>query len=267
MICRFEPSDEKKILDYAYQRERENMFIIGSFTAYPEPFTQNVYLGWYDGDELVGVGTHFEKRFGSLVIHSHRKEAIEELVDAFVSRGANVEWVPSFKQYAIPTIEHLRHHGIEPKQIRQETVYQLTRDAFTAHESSRVEMASESDIEEIILLDRIVENEDTSAPITERERKQVIIGREWILRSEGKIVSKANIHGVSKNYVQIGGVMTHPTYQGKGFAKQTVSALCGHWLTQNKDIILFVRNDNIPAIKVYQALGFAPFDEFIVAQF
>ena len=243
------------------------MFIIGSFTAYPEPFTQNVYLGCYNNDELVGIGTHFEKRFGSLVIHSQRKEAIDELVDAFASRGANVEWVPSFKRYAIPTIERLRHHGIEPKMVRQETVYQLTRDTFRTHDSSRVEMASESDIEEIILLDRTVENDDMSAPITERERKQVIIGREWILRSEGKIVSKANIHGVSKNYVQIGGVMTHPMYQGKGFAKQTVSALCTHWLTQDKGVILFVRNDNNPAIKLYQTLGFTPFDEFIVAQF
>lgn len=37
VICQFSPSDEQAILDFAYQREKENMFVIGSFTAYPEP--------------------------------------------------------------------------------------------------------------------------------------------------------------------------------------------------------------------------------------
>lgn len=267
MIRRFESSDQETILNFAYQREKENMFIIGSFTAYPEPFSQNVYLGCYRNGTLIGIGTHFEKRFGSLVIHSQDIDALHELVDAFVKQGATVEWVPCFKRYGLPIVERLRTHGIEPKKVREETVFLLTRETFQDFSSNETEKAMEEDIEEIIRLDRVVESEDVNAPITERDRKQVIIGNEWILRRNGAIVSKANIHGISKNYVQIGGVMTHPEHQGKGYAKQTVSALSKYWLAQGKEILLFARNDNVPANKVYASLGFKPIDEFIVAAY
>jgi len=267
VIRKFDPSDEQTILDFAYKREKENMFVIGSFTAYPEPFTQNVYIGCYRDDELIGIGTHFEKRFGSLVINSQSEDAINEIVDAFVERGAKVEWVPCFKRYGMPTVERLRTHGIEPKQVREETVYLLTKETFEDFSTDETEKATEDDIEEIIKLGRVVESEDVDAPITERERKQVIIGHEWVLRDDGAIVSKANIHGVSKHYIQIGGVMTHPDHQGKGYAKQTVSAVCKQWLEQDKEVVLFARNDNVPANKVYAALGFNPIDEYIIAEY
>lgn len=267
MIHRFESSDQETILSFAYQREQENMFIIGSFSAYPEPFTQNVYMGCYKDGKLIGIGTHFEKRFGSLVICSQSIDALHELVDAFVTLGSKVEWVPCFKRYGLPIVERLRAHGIVPKKVREETVFLLTRETFQDFSSHETEMATEKDVEEIIRLDRIVESEDVNAPITERDRKQVVIGSEWILRRDGAIVSKANIHGVSQNYIQIGGVMTHPEHQRKGYAKQTVSALSHHWLKQGKEILLFARNDNVPANKVYASLGFKPFDEFIVAQY
>lgn len=69
----------------------------------------------------------------------------------------------------------------------------------------------------------------------------------------------------SKNYAQIGGVCTHPKHQGKGYGKSLVSAVCKHWLSKGKHVILFCRNDNVPALKVYRALGFRPIDEFTIA--
>ncbi|MCK5016180.1 MAG: GNAT family N-acetyltransferase [Candidatus Peribacteraceae bacterium] len=267
MIRQFLPSDKQTILDFAYQREKENMFVIGSFTAYPKPFSQNVYLGCYKDSELIGIGTHFEKRFGSLVINSQSNESINEIVDGFISRDAKVEWVPAFKQYAVPIIERLRFHGIKPKKISEETVFLLTHETFEDYSTGETAMATKKDIEEIIKLNRAVESEKIDAPITNRERKQVIIGHEWLLRKDGKIVSKANIHGVSKSYIQIGGVATHPDHQGKGYAKQTVSAVCNHWLEHEKEVILFTNNDNEAANKVYNTLGFKPIDEYIIAEY
>lgn len=242
------------------------MFVIGSFTAYPEPFMQNIYLGCHRGGELIGIGTFFG-RFGSLVINAQGSAALNELVDDFVSRGVKVEWVPAFKRYGIPTVERLRTHAIEPKKVRDETVYILTEKTFSDHSAGETMKATNADLDEIIKLGRAIEGEDMEKEITDRERKQVIIDYEWILRKEGRLISKANIHGVSKNYIQIGGVMTHPDHRGRGYAKQTVSAVCKHWLDQEKEVILFSRNDNVPAMSVYKTLGFQPTDEYIIAEY
>ncbi len=267
MIREFTPSDQQTILDFAYQREKENMFVIGSFTAYPEPFTQNVYLGCYDGDELIGIGTHFAKRFGSMAINSQSVDVINEIVDEFVSRNADIKAVPGIKKYAQPTVERLRTHGIAPKTLSEETFYTLTENCFQDYSVEHVEKANNDDIDDIVRLIRAVDGKDTQAPVTDDERKIVVIGAEWILKLDGTIISKATIHGVSKNYIQIGGVMTHPDHQGKGYAKQTLSAVCKHWFGEGKEVVLFSRNDNQPANRVYAALGFKPIDEYIIAEY
>jgi predicted GNAT family acetyltransferase len=266
MIRKFTPADEQTILNFAYTRERENMFVIGSFRAYPDPFKRNVYLGYYEGDKLIGIGTHFG-RFGSLVVNAQNSDVLNAMVDAFVSQDVKVEGVPCFRRYGIPIVERLRTHGIEPKVVRDETVYLLTKETFFDHSTGETVKPTEADVDEIITLGRVVDGEDPAKEITEREREQISISEEWILRKEGKIVSKATIHGVSKHYTQIGGVMTHPDYQGKGYAKQTVSAVSKYWIDQGKQIILFSRNDNIPAMKVYKAIGFQPIDDYIIAEY
>jgi predicted GNAT family acetyltransferase len=61
--------------------------------------------------------------------------------------------------------------------------------------------------------------------------------------------------------------MTHPAHQGKGYAKQTVSATCRHWFARDRQLTLFVNNDNTPAIRAYTRLGFQPIGEYIHAEF
>jgi predicted GNAT family acetyltransferase len=65
----------------------------------------------------------------------------------------------------------------------------------------------------------------------------------------------------------IGGVATHPDYRERGFAKQVISAVSRDYLAKNKHVILFCKNDNVPALAVYEKLGFRPIDQFIVAKF
>ena len=167
----------------------------------------------------------------------------------------------------MPTVERLRKHGIEPTLIREETVHLLTKDSFTDFSSDETVKAASDDIDAMIRLGHIVDGKDGSVEITEKERKRILPDYEWLLRKDGQLVSKANIHASSKNYAQIGGVMTHPDHQGKGYAKQTVSAVCKYWIENGKDIIIFVRNDNTPALRVYRAIGFEPIDDYLIVEY
>lgn len=262
VIREFTPSDQQVILNFAYQREKENMFVIGSFKAYPNPFEVNTYLGYYENDKLIGLGTFFG-RWADIVINAQNTKVINALVDEFIARDLIVENIAAFKRYGMPTVKRLREHGIEPTVLREETVHLLTEETFTDFSTGEAVKATPDDIDDMIRLGHIVDGKDASQKITEKERKRVLPDYEWHLRKNGKIISKANIHATSENYAQIGGVMTHPDHQGKGYAKQTVSVVCKYWIERGKDIILFVRNDNEPALKVYHAIGFQPIDDYL----
>jgi len=59
----------------------------------------------------------------------------------------------------------------------------------------------------------------------------------------------------------VGDVFTHPDYRGKGYAKMVTSAVTKDAVTVEAKAFLHVKEDNIPAIKVYKALGYKILDK------
>jgi len=80
----------------------------------------------------------------------------------------------------------------------------------------------------------------------------------------GRLVSVAGIHVYSADYrvAALGNITTLPELRGRGLA-QTVTAGCCQRLLETVDLIgLNVRNDNIPAIQAYRAIGFEKVGEY-----
>lgn len=65
-------------------------------------------------------------------------------------------------------------------------------------------------------------------------------------------------------YGQIGVVGTLEEYRNKGFAKSVVSELCRCIIAKGKLPTLMVRENNLPAVKVYQKLGFEKYDDYLM---
>jgi len=59
----------------------------------------------------------------------------------------------------------------------------------------------------------------------------------------------------------IGGVYTNPCHRSKGYATLTTSAVTEEALQNAETAALFVRSDNLPAIKVYEKIGYMKIDE------
>jgi len=88
---------------------------------------------------------------------------------------------------------------------------------------------------------------------------QVTQGVFYGIVQDGHWVSVAGTHLVSRAYSvgAIGNVMTHPEYRGRGYATRTTQAVCQELIQRGiSTIILNVRQDNAPAIRVYEKLGF-----------
>lgn len=80
----------------------------------------------------------------------------------------------------------------------------------------------------------------------------------WSLSQHEKIVSTCALNACYKNLGQVGGVYTPPEYRRKGFSKKCMQKLlydCKN-LHGLEKIILFTGENNIPAQRVYEAIGF-----------
>jgi ribosomal protein S18 acetylase RimI-like enzyme len=82
---------------------------------------------------------------------------------------------------------------------------------------------------------------------------------------DGHLVSAAGTHMVSPTYgvAAIGNVVTHRDSQGRGLGTAVVGAVAEELLRLGiRDIVLNTREDNAPAIRLYEKLGFERYCAF-----
>ena len=89
----------------------------------------------------------------------------------------------------------------------------------------------------------------------------------FALWSDGEIVAKANTNAIGFNYVQLGGVYTHPLYRKNYYAWHLVYTICTRVLKTNRKISLFVKEKNNPANQLYERIGFVKTGTYIIAYF
>ncbi|HEV8469481.1 MAG TPA: GNAT family N-acetyltransferase [Candidatus Limnocylindria bacterium] len=96
----------------------------------------------------------------------------------------------------------------------------------------------------------------------ERLRREIYFG----IYQGDTLVSAAGTHVRSTRcgIAAVGNVLTRLAYRGRGMATSCTSAVTEIALEEHRDVVLNVREDNVPAIAVYERLGYwthAPFIE------
>jgi ribosomal protein S18 acetylase RimI-like enzyme len=84
------------------------------------------------------------------------------------------------------------------------------------------------------------------------------------VRIAGRLVAAAGTHVINRQdgIAAVGNVMTHVDFRGRGFAKQTTSAVTQELLRTCEDVVLNVRADNPPALAAYHSLGYSDYCRF-----
>src|SRR5205814_4348483 len=90
----------------------------------------------------------------------------------------------------------------------------------------------------------------------DRSRELVDKKRCRIRTHGGKIVAKCEYSAVTPEAVQLMGVWTDPQYRRRGFGRDLLREVCGHLARKGKSVTLFVNDFNLPAIALYEELGF-----------
>ncbi len=95
-----------------------------------------------------------------------------------------------------------------------------------------------------------------AAGYRERIRELVEKKRSVIRVTDGVIASKCEYSAVTAQAVQLMGVWTDPRYRRRGLSRELLREVCGHLFRKGKAVTLFVNDFNVPAIALYESLGF-----------
>ena len=84
---------------------------------------------------------------------------------------------------------------------------------------------------------------------------QIVDGRSWLWEEGGTILFKAEASAWTPSAVQLQQVWTDPAARGRGNARRGLRDLCRLLLERVPAVCLFVRPENAPAIRLYDAVG------------
>ena len=95
----------------------------------------------------------------------------------------------------------------------------------------------------------------------ERMRREIYYG----IYQADILVAAAGTHvrSARSGLAAVGNVLTRLAYRGRGMARSVTSAVTETALEQHRDVVLNVREDNMPAIAVYERLGYQTHGQFI----
>ncbi len=82
------------------------------------------------------------------------------------------------------------------------------------------------------------------------------VGPYYCVRDNDRIASAAGVHIVTPQIAQLGNIITEEAYRNRGFATACTKALTTDLTRKKRIVSLFVRKDNLPAIHVYEKIGF-----------
>jgi ribosomal protein S18 acetylase RimI-like enzyme len=88
-----------------------------------------------------------------------------------------------------------------------------------------------------------------------RTRSQIEEGRSWLWLEDGVVQFKAEASAWTPSAVQIQQVWVDPEVRNRGNAQRGMRDLCRLLLEHVPTVCLFVRPENAPAIRVYEAIG------------
>jgi predicted GNAT family acetyltransferase len=88
-----------------------------------------------------------------------------------------------------------------------------------------------------------------------RTRSQIEEGRSWLWVERETILFKAEASAWTPEAVQVQQVWVDPPARRNGYAQRGMRDLCRLLLERVPTVCLFVRPENAPAIRVYEAIG------------
>lgn len=120
--------------------------------------------------------------------------------------------------------------------------------------SGNVKFLREDDAE--ILARNLADSEEISTEIIEEARDMISRNDMFCYILDKRIVSRGIVAAKSKFGWALGGMYTAEEHRGKGYATSVMSEMVSYASRHTDGIVLYVRDDNLPALRSYEKIGF-----------
>jgi predicted GNAT family acetyltransferase len=186
------------------------------------------------------------------------------IADRITTRMLPVRAIISPTRLVEPLWEHLRERLDPPTVIRMVQPIYAIRPRLDYPDFQSARYGTLSDLDRLVPACAAMHREEVGIdplardPAGYRERIRELIERNRsIVRIEGgQIAAKCEFSAVTRNAVQLMGVWTNPPLRRRGYARQMLREVCGHLFRKRKAVTLFVNDFNLPAVALYESLGF-----------
>ncbi|HEY0799164.1 MAG TPA: GNAT family N-acetyltransferase [Candidatus Baltobacteraceae bacterium] len=172
--------------------------------------------------------------------------------------------------------EDLRLWHRVPRAVREhQPVYALTRATLRGSRADAdVGQATAAELDEIARESAaMIEHETGIDPwvnhreFRERTARVIRAGWWWRWREQGALRFQCSIGAQLASTAQIQGVWTPVAQREQGYATRALGATCDHLLDQLPSLCLYVNDFNVPAVALYERLGFENVGEFMTLLF
>lgn len=272
MLRLLNDGDKETILLYLKAHEIETSFLyanvlqfgIGNRKAYRRC---GDYYGYFDGESLRGILPIYN--LGSCIPHFEDPDAVPFFTE--LMRKREFEVLMGMRRIIEPLYRGIK--DCKEVQSVDQSSYFINRSfrPFKLDGIDFINADKEADGETIdfVLESRIkgfnqhASREDVEESFAEKGKEEEYI----IARRGSKMVSAACVQTYTQSINQIGSVYTAESERGKGCCKAVVSEMCGRIIAGGKTPTLMVRKNNTPAVRAYTALGFVPYDDYLMIKF
>jgi RimJ/RimL family protein N-acetyltransferase len=257
---------------------------VGEALAYLErrPY-DNVYVHWLlTSGQLARSGELALWRDESGAIDGHcyaGSQLIPEAGDlaatrAFVERakrGRSTRMIVGARSSVEPFWRALRKSMPAPAAVRtSQPLYRVSRATLRySRADADVALATAADLDDIVANSALMiageiggDPRRTNADFRGRTARIIDAGWYWLYRVDGRLAFQCNVGSAMTQTAQIQGVWSPPQMRGHGHAARALGAICDRLLDVTPTLCLYVNDFNLPAIALYERVGFEPVGEF-----
>ncbi|HWR38769.1 MAG TPA: GNAT family N-acetyltransferase [Patescibacteria group bacterium] len=262
--------DQALVAEYLERNHIETTFLYGNITQFGLNNNRlyrrcGDYYGYFDGPVLQGILAFYN--LGSVIPHFETDKAIPHF--AALMRRRNFDSLLGMRRIIQPLYELLLEDKDKEVVNYSESGYYLNQE-FHPHFVEKSEFVDVEKMEPaaasrfIVRANRHGFKRDVSSEVHKIIRERAPEEEFVLMKINGKIVGQAQVQTFTTRINQIGAVYTVEEERGRGYCKALVSELCRRILERDKIPALMVRNDNLPAVRAYTALGFARYDDYLL---
>lgn len=225
------------------------------------------YFGCFDGRQLAGIVAFYNA--ASCIPHYERHSAAEELSALMLKRSfRTMLGLQKIVNPLLPILQGRKH------------IRQLTESEYMVNHNLKpyvirgAEFLTVSELGGKQAADFIAraywhDTQDGKSRygIQKQLQNPAVTEGFLFLLIDGDIKAQAYVKASTAKVAQIGGVYTLDEERGRGYCKAITSELCARIIRLGKTPALTVRQDNLPAKRAYEHIGFSWYDRYLIIKY